>query len=382
MRARALRGFTLTEAALAMALVGVISVAAIGLYATVSQTFTATRKAAMLNDRAQAAIDYMMHDLRSIGGNGIPASAAIFVEDGAPLRNDPVTGYPDGSDAAALTESRPALPGLADRLTTLTAIKNVPPCPITGMTGPITGGEGTAQFLLPPCPGCTPVINPGTCCFTMGTVRPFVRTVMLMNGGSYRPVLLTNDSGTCQFRWQDIVPAFMRTTPQPPSADYVGGSAVLVDFRTYYLDPQTHELMMHLDTLGDPPDVTARMNNYGATPTVALERYRVLDGVYDFQVSLGYDLDASGDVIDSGGSDEWLHNMPGELPSSMAGLQAELLRLVRVEIVVGIPMRGARGGAPVFSPARSSTPLVVPGVGLRAAGQRFGPRNVDVGGAL
>lgn len=381
---RGSRGFTLTEAALAMALVGVIAVAAIGLYASVSQTFTATRKAAMLNDRAQSAIDYLMHDLRSIGGNGIPASSAIFVEDPAPLRDNAATGFPDGSDAAAGFEGRAPFPGTADRLTTFTAIKNVPPCPITGMTGPAGDGEGTAQFLLTPCPGCVPPINPGTCCFTMGTLRPFVRTVMLMNGANFRPVVLSNDSGTCQFRWQDIVPDQMRSQPQPASlADYIGGSAVLVDFRTYYLDPITHDLMMHLDTLGEPPDVSALMNDYGDKPNVVGERYRVLDGVYDFQVSLGYDLDGSGDLADSNGVDEWLYNVPGESEAAMpVGFQRNLLRMVRVEIVVGIPMRGPRGGAAVFSPARSSAPLQVPNVGLRVAGQRFAPRNVDVGGSL
>jgi prepilin-type N-terminal cleavage/methylation domain-containing protein len=379
MRPRA-RGFTLTEAALAMALVGIIAVAAIGLYASVSQTFTATRKAAMLNDRAQSAIDYMMHDLRSIGGNGIPASSAIFIEDAAGVRSDPVTGFPDGSDAAAATEGRVALSGMADRLTTFTAIKNVPPCPITAMSGPTTSGEGTAQFLLTPCPGCNPRINPGTCCFTMGNVRPFVRTVMLMKDDAYRPVLLTNASGTCVFRWQDVVPSSMRSSQPAAMSDYEGGSAVLVDFRTYYLDAQTHDLMMHLDTIpGDPPNVGDILNGYGATPTVLGERFRVLDGVYDFQISLGYDLDASGDVDDGS---EWLYDLPGETTSSLSGYRQELLRLVRVEIVVGIPMGGARGGAGVLSPARAAAPLVVPRVGLRAAGQRFAPRNVDAGGGL
>lgn len=371
------RGFTLMEAALAMALVGVISVAAIGLYASVSQTFTATRKAAMLNDRAQAALDYLMHDLRSIGGNGIPASSAIFVEDAANVRADPVIGFPDGTDAAAAVEGRAPFPGKADRLTTFTAIKNVPPCPITGITGPPSDGEGTAQFLLAPCPTCNPVVAPGTCCFTMGTGRPFVRTVMLMSNDSYRPVLLSNNSGTCQFRWQDVVPATMR--PAPPIADYIGGSAVLVDFRTYYLDAQTHDLMMHMDTLGEPPDVAMVLNAYGATPTVQGERLRVLDGVYDFQVSLGYDLNASGDVVENNGADEWLYNVAGETPAGTPGYQQDLLRLVRVELVVGIPMRGARGGAAVLSPSRTITPLQVPGVGLRAAGQRFAPRNVGTG---
>jgi hypothetical protein len=383
---RSVRGFTLTEAALAMALVGVISIAAIGLYASVSQTFTATRKAAMLNDRAQSAIDYLMHDLRSIGGNGIPASVAIFVEDAAGARADPVTGFPDGSDAAAGVEGRPPLPGMADRLTTFTAIQNVPGCTITGITGPPndTDGEGTAQFLLTPCPSCNPPVAFGTCCFTMGIARPFVRTVVLMSGNSFRPVMLSNSSGTCQFRWQDVVPASMRPapTPVPPISDYIGGQAVLVDFRTYYLDAQTHDLMMHIDNLpGEPAQVGAVLNDYGANPSVVGERFRVLDGVYDFQVSLGYDLDASGDVTEgAGGGDEWLYNFPGETEAAMSGFNSRLLRLVRVEMVVGLPMGGSRGGAAVSSPARTPVELRVPGVGLRAAGQRFAPRNVDLGG--
>lgn len=370
---RAVRAFTLTEAALAMALVGIVAVAAVGLYASVTRTFTATRKSTMLTDRAQSAIDYMMHDLRSIGGNGVPASAAIFVEDAASARSDPVVGFPDGGDSGAILEGRVPIPGKADRLTTFTALKNVPPCPITAITGPVGDGQGTAQFFLP---DPSPRYPPNTCCFTTGVVRPFVRSVILMSGDYVRPVLLTNNSGTCTFGWQDIVPPSMRN-PAPAIGDYKDGSAVLVDFRTYYVDPNTHDLMMHLDTT----TVGSIMNGFGADPTVIGERYRVLDGVYDFQVSLGYDLDASGDVTDNGGADEWLYNAPGETVASLgAGYQIELLRLVGVEMVIGIPSAGASAGASVRAPARTGAGVAVPGVALRTVGQRFGPRNIVVSG--
>lgn len=368
------RGFTLTEAAVAMALVGIIAVAATSLYASVTRTFANTRKSAMLTDRAQSAIDYLMHDLRSIGGNGIPASAAIFVEDAAPVRADAVLGFPDGTDAAASIEGRSPILGAADRLTTFTALKNVPPCTISTITGPTGDGRGTAQFFLPP----SSAYPPGTCCFTTGVARPFIRTVMFTNPPFYRPVLLTNDSGTCVFQWQDIVPDQMRS-PAPLIEDFVDGSAVLVDFRTYYVDPQTHDLVMHLDHL-DPQQISTVMNNFGDGPTVAGERMRILDGVYDFQVSLGYDLDDSGDVTDTNGADEWLYNVPSESSAAMTNFDADLLRLVRLELVVGIPSAGVAAGSPVRAPARTGGMIAVPGVHLRAVGARFAPRNVDISG--
>ena len=368
------RGFTLMEAALSMVLVGIIALAAIALYGSVTATFTGTRKTAMLNDRSQAAIDYLIHELRSVGGNGIPASAAFFVEDAAAARGE----FPDGADLAAGAELRPAFPGKLDRVTTFTALQNVPPCPITAIAGPLVGGQGTAQFLLP-----APRFPAGSCCFTMGVGRPFARTVMLMKDNNYRPVLLQNSSGTCTFQWQDIVPPSMRTVPTTGTvADaFEGGQAVLVDFHTLYVDTNTHDLIMHVDM----PPVGGLMNALGASPTVVGERLRVLDGVYDFQASLGYDLDDTGDVLETGDGqhDEWLFNAPAEntgtfaCPAGCGPFDPRKLRLVRIEIAVGLPTRGAAAGNSVASPARALGALKVPGSALRMVGTRLSPRNGD-----
>jgi hypothetical protein len=370
------RAFTLMETAIAMALVGIVAICATMLYGSVIRTFSQTRKTITITDRSQAVIDYLTHEIRSVGGNGIPASAAIFVEDDALNRGDPVMGFPDGSDSQAGVEGRAPILGRADRLTMFTALQNVPPCPITAIAGPMIDGSGTAQFVERPA-GAPPF-----CCFTTGGgPRAFQRTAMLMNNGFYRPVLLTNSSGTCTFQWQDIVPPAMRTMPDPTSgmdmnAAFNNGLAVLVDFRTVYLDPVTHDLVMHLDR--NFTDST--LNGFGQNPTVAGERMRILDGVYDFQVSLGYDLDFSGDVPDTASpSDEWLYNTPGETMSGFVDpFDARQLRLVRVEAVVGIKSEGPSGGASVSSPARTVAPVRVPGVALRAVGTRLAPRNVDL----
>ena len=380
MRRRA-RAFTLFEAALAMALVGIVAIAAIGLYAAVIRVFSNTRKTVALTDRSQAVIDYLTHELRSVGGNGIPASAALFVEDGCNARGDPVLGFPDCGDAAAPVERRPPIAGKADRLTTFTALQGVPPCPITAISGPMVDGEGTASFVTR-----NPNTGANVCCFTTGSgSAPFMRTVILMKDGFFRPALLTNNTGTCTFKWQDIVPPSMRTLP--PSSNvpaptmsntFLQGLAVLVDFRTIYMDPSSHDLVMHMDqTFTD-----ATLNGYGARPTVAGERLRILDGVYDFQVALGYDLDYNGDVteVPGGGSDEWLYNAPSEtLATAFTDpFDATRLRLVRIEALVGLPTEGPSGGASVSSPARDPNSISVPHVALRAVGARLAPRNVDL----
>jgi hypothetical protein len=173
----------------------------------------------------------------------------------------------------------------------------------------------------------------------------------------------------------------MRTMPDPASGIDMNGAfnrglAVLVDFRTIYLDPVTHDLVMHRDrTFTD-----ATLNDYGANPTVAGERMRILDGVYDFQVSLGYDLDFNGDISDSESpTDEWLYNTPGESPAGFTDpFDPRQLRLVRIEAVVGIKSDGPSGGGPVKSPSRNNTFVAVKGVALRAVGTRLAPRNVDL----
>jgi hypothetical protein len=232
-------------------------------------------------------------------------------------------------------------------------------------SGPLTDGTGTAQFLLQN--------PPNVCCFTMGGGgRPFVRTVMLMKEDFYRPVLLTNSSGTCIFEWQDIVPAGMRTLPASGDmTQFAQGEAVLIDFRTYYVDTETHDLIMHMDQTFSG----ATLNGFGADPTVTGERLRVIDGVYDFQVSLGYDLDDSGDVLDANGADEWLHNVPGESAGALGpGFDKAKLKLVRAELVVGFPT-GASAPSLARSPARDPGQLAVPGVSLRAVGTVLAPRN-------
>ena len=366
------------EAAVAMALVGIVAIAAISLYAAVIRVFANTRKTVTLTDRSQAVIDYLTHEIRSVGGNGIPASAAIFVEDAAAVRGGAITGFPDGGDSNAAVEGRVAIPGKADRLTIFTALQGVPPCFISSIAGPMTDGAGTASFVIPP--GAR---NAGTCCFTMGSgTAPVMRSVIFMKDGFYRPALLTNNTGTCTFEWQDIVPASMRTLPAPSTAPtmfgtFRAGFAVLVDFRTLYLDPITHDLVMHLDRKFT--DTT--LNRYGANPTVTDERMRVLDGVYDFQVSLGYDLDFNGDVTEASGGvgDEWLYNAPGESQAGFASFDPKQLRLVSIEAVVGLRTDGVAAGAGVASPSRGVV-VSVPKNALRAVGTRLAPRNVDLPG--
>jgi prepilin-type N-terminal cleavage/methylation domain-containing protein len=367
------RGFTLTEAAVAIAIVGIVAVAAIGLYAAVMRSFTATRKTTVLVGRAQAAIDYLIHEFRPIGGNGIPASAGIFVEDAAAARGDPVVGFPSGDDLSAPEEGRTGIPGRADRITIFVALPNLPRCPMRDVEGPLTSsGTGVANFPIGPR-------VPNTCCFTTGTVQPFKRTAMLVRNDYYRPVLITNESGSCQFEWQDIAPPIMRNLPTEGTLGDAlnGGYAVLVDFRTIYLDPTTHDIIMHLDkTFTDDT-----LNGFGDRPSVTGERLRILDGVYDLQVALGYDLDDSGDVTESddGTGDEWLYNAPGETEGSMgAGFDRRKLRLVRIETIVGIPSLGPSSGNILFSPARTTSAFRIPGVVARPVGTRIAPRNLDV----
>jgi hypothetical protein len=169
-----------------------------------------------------------------------------------------------------------------------------------------------------------------------------------------------------------MLPPTMVNTP-PSITDFVLGSAALVDLHTIYLDPTTHELHLHAEK-----DSSSGGLSVTITPN---ERLLVLDNVFDFQVSLGFDVDGDGDVRDAsgggGGGNEWLHDAPGETTASLASpLDRKLLRLGRFELVVGVPIEGMGAGSAVFSPSRGVS-ISLPQYAMRIVGARFGPRNND-----
>ena len=71
----------------------------------------------------------------------------------------------------------------------------------------------------------------------------------------------------------------------------------------------------------------------------------VAEGVEDFQVAIGVDADASGDLLDNGGADEWAGNAPGDV------LPAGAIRAVKVVLVARDTKEISGGSATFFRPA-------------------------------
>jgi hypothetical protein len=189
----------------------------------------------------------------------------------------------------------------------------------------------------------------------------------------------------CTFRVIEVVPPELRSEP-PAVTDWVDASASVMDMRTLYIDAREvgapPKLVLHTDKDDNGGGSAVTTTNAGTiggswnwTDPVSPpedETLLVSEGVYDFQVSLGYDLNDNDRVEGS----EWVHDSPGETRNYADNRR---LRLIRFDLVMGVPATASTiSGKPVRTPARDGGPtLAIPGVALRATSITMQPRNGD-----
>lgn len=325
------RAFSLIEVAVVLAMVGIIGAAAASVCSLLLNTVKNTKALAALNARAQQPLLYLQQEIQRAGGNGIPGAAAIVVE----------------NDCAARGELPNCLG--TDRLNVFTALD-----------GPVCRAEPidatTMKFSWPQ----------GGCCLkpTNAEGQPFRGHLMLQRGTStttpqWRPLYAEASDGTsCSFTIQDVLPPAIlpagSTTMVAPGAAV---DAVLIEARTFYLDPVTHELWLLLDS--DAPVAPGE-------PTVEGKRLLIASRIYDLQVAVALDDNKDGVVAAA----EWAYRV---LATPPATIKSTAPLLVWVTDITGIDDH--RGGTTtVASPLRGTT-LTRTGEHLRAGSLQVTPLN-------
>jgi prepilin-type N-terminal cleavage/methylation domain-containing protein len=389
------RAFTLMEVAVTMAIAGFVSVAALSLHVAVSQSFSVTRRVAELSDRLLATSTYLAREFTTIGGNTASASMSVFIENNCTARG----GYP-------------ACPNGSDRITMFAAVPRTPACRVSHVDNNVSPPRFAFWF--------RDESGEPRCCLndelngerTPGSKTQYLkRHLMLSQGPFHKPVLLIAEHGApgfttvpapavytstdldgdgdidsrCTFRAIEVVPSVQRTEP-PLVTDWVDASASIVDMRTIFIDSREAgappKLVLHTDKDENGGGAFPTTTNAGTTPgpwqwsdivsPPEDETLLIVDGVYDLQLALGYDLNDDDNVS----ATEWVHDVPGELRNFADDRR---LRLLRFDLVMGIPVSaGAQAERVVPTPARDGgNTLVVPNVALRTTSITLQPRNGD-----
>lgn len=270
MRARA---FTLMEMAVTIAIAGIVSFSAIAAYAQFLQLGRVVGKDAEVTELARGGALFIVEELRTAGGGGIPAWSSVIIEDDCLARD----GYPacNGSD----------------RLTLVQAIPRFPSCAIkTGVSDTRVEVETVS------------LRGDDVCCLNEDG---FVRQVALVWPDTMQPAVLKSVGRDCLFEVVPIVPGDALPRPLAVSTaattGFPGAVIVLADVKTWYVEwtgDTIGALNMHVELNGDR--------------SVVGERLTILPTVGDFQAALGYAIANDALVDVAGGSDRWWPNARGE----------------------------------------------------------------------
>lgn len=394
------------EAAVTMAMAFAIVFAAVMMQVLITRSFTSARRVSDLADRATAVSAFLAKELVTVGGNAAGTASSIYVE----------------QECAARGEF-PACPRGADRLTLFSAVPKLPACRISHVDNSVTPPRVSFWF--------RDSANNPKCCFNdekNGSRVPvpvalqndplqfsqyLKQHAMVVQGPFHKGILLIADAAApgettapapngysdndwdddgfadtrCSFRMIDVMQPAERFEP-PAVADWRNGTVTIADMRTIYLDDAKNppELVMHTDLDENGAGANPTLSNagtpaaYGWSDALLVpdtELLTIMDGVYDFQVAIGYDLNDDGDVASS----EWTFETPGETRDYR---QDRRIRLLRADAVLGVRVSGLFSGSAARSPANGvgigglpAGTIAVPGVALRTATVTVMPRNTD-----
>ena len=370
------RGFSLIEVAVVLAMVGIIGAAAAGVCSLVLQTMKSTRTLATLGVRAQQPMLYLQSELQRAGGNGIFGAAAIVVENDCAARG----GLPDCNHT--------------DRVNVYTAIQG-PVC--KGRKIPHSDkyefrwAQGGCCLNSTTDPDSTPPLVPFVGHLMLQTTQatPTTPTTPLAgppkSPGSttktttqlWRPIYAAADStATCSFIVEDLLPEALLPAGSKTMADAAFVDAVLIEARTFYVDPgdvdtgtNAHSLYMHLDS--DMPDGPGGSNVNG-------NRLLVASNIFDFQVAVGIDDNLDGQYA----APEWAFAGNTTVPASY---NQKAPGLVWFTMITGLDAKTGHGSPPVRSPLMGPTKAIggpgteLGGVLLRSASLQVAPLNARLG---
>ena len=236
------RGFTLMELAVALAATGVVALAATMLFSLYAQLIKRARIQSQLVSRGRGTLEYVLDESRRAGGDGVDATASVFIENGCGARG----GFPDCHGT--------------DRLTVVQPLGGYGKCTVDAQLG---GNRVRVKELRM---GWGPLAT-RQCC--LREQPGFRRQVAFASGGGVVPAVLTGTAEPCTFAYQPILPG--------SPGGLTNSTIVMADVKTFYLelaDPaRTGRLVMHMELDGD-------------TSSLARERLYLATGVLDLQARL------------------------------------------------------------------------------------------------
>lgn len=345
------RGFNLIEVAVASAMAGVISIAAISAFASLNRQLVSLQAQSTANDSAKSVIDLLTNEMQSVGGGAIRPWMAIWVENGAST-----------TDSARDEAFKPPEDIGSDRVTFATLIEAAPACTISSMKTSSLVADSVGK----------------NCCldamFEKASLEGSDDTLMLaylVASKQHRQVALRRAKGCSAevlpgpLAALDILPGASSKTPD---AGFVGGRIVATEIRTIFLS-EGDLLMFH------------QLQNFSSSApklgdgTVGL----VATNVHDFQVQLGFDTNRDSRVSDDNAlDDEWLFNVDGEAPGVVgpsAGFDARTLRMVGLGVIVGV---GVGSGPPSSARIAGGGVITSNEAWLRGAMGRVSLRNLFI----
>lgn len=337
------RAFTLMEAMVAMAIAGIISVAATSAMSLVLRTVSTTRNNMTVATNLNNSLQFISRDVEVAGGQGLAGQASFIVE----------------NDDCVARDGLPACNG-SDRVHVFTALPEPPVCTVRAAQ---TAGALSFQYVQ------------GGCCFpSMFSGAPVSGPIVLTRtDGAFRPVLATGISSTvCEFTVEDLldvtlylndpVPATHEAVSLTDFTPFLGGQATLVTMRTYYLS-------QGLNPQGERFSELRGRTGAGPSATDAL----IMDEIWDFQVAVGVDVNQNKVVA----NDEWAFRGNDGIASDAYALRRSPPRLVQVAIVQGLK---ASVSNTVTVPLRTGNQAITePGRLLRSGIVQLVPINATLG---
>ena len=346
------RGFNLIEVAVASAMAGVISIAAISAFASLNRQLVSLQAQSTANDSAKSVIDLLITEMQSVGGGAIRPWMAIWVENGAST-----------NDSTRDDAFKPPKDIGSDRVTFATLIEAAPACTIVGMKTSSVVADIVGK----------------NCClnamFEKASLEGSGDTLMLaylVASKQHRQVALRRTKGCSAeilpgpLAVLDVLPG---ASTQTPDAGFVGGRIVATEIRTIFLS-EGDLLMFH------------QLQNFSSSApklvdgTVGL----VATNVHDLQVQLGYDTNRDSRISDDNAlDDEWLFNVDDEargVVAPSAGFDARTLRMVGIGVIIGV--RAGRASTPLSARIVGGGVITSDEVWLRGAMGRVSLRNLFI----
>lgn len=334
------RGITLTELMVAMAIASVLVITVVTLHLSSLKSYYAAESSTALSQDTFLIGEFLRSEAIAAGGGSVRAWMALWVEDNCKSRNS----LPECRGSDRMTVTKISLPEQECAIT----------AQISSTEMRVANRTPMQCCLAPAVAGAQSFLNR--------------QVVLSLNGTYIQRAVSQVDLGACTVK---LVPGQAEGGDYPgKTTNWTGAVLSLVNVATYYMDSSSRSLNAWIDKNRDSV----------FTPD---ESSLLVDQVFDFQVTLGYDfmpVDGTVREDDKGFDDEWLYNDPEHVESFGLGyFKPPLLRrdlaMVQIGVMLGVQrIEAADSRQRLFNgPIRE-----VDGWSFRSAFTKVAPRNTFI----